>query len=839
MKKSILKLHKPLLKETFKRLLVPAICVSAITLINSITHAFSAFNSDVINQNFHIDLSFLPVAIAILMAIAAFQLGTKLRDKSTNELFGSIPVSRDSLWTTYLFGGLILSLGTVVVWILGFLIGSAAGRLDSFISIGNYGYSVSEVVIEIIISMLEGVGVFGLICLMLSITGRTFSAIVATGILLAFFPILNICLSTYCDLSLPLINILIPTGASTINILVWMLSTVLPLALLYFSRMAIIKMRSEIAGNGYRSYTLNVSFGVALASELLMIFGLIIDSSGSNDSRMLTAILIFLLITVAAYFAFMWISSHKLKTAAKSFAYLPIAFVVLIFAILSSKMIQNAERNMNLSLSNIESVSFNFYCLPNYDNVILEDYSMNYIFGSTSIYDSNDRYGKGYKTERTFKVTDKSKLEKLFNFSQTLRLEVYSQNVFSYATGGLSASNEKTVTVNFKDGRKLTLSINSLSCDEQDIYEVLSGDDDYQKLTTDIDKFENGHFVLADKRFDSLYDTFIEELSLLSDEQRFELMNLDMYFNDGKYHEGFESSVVYATEDTSDNDIDDSSYYTYPVTNPKVLAFDVLFIATDDNSCIRAVKLSTLTPKTLDAYIALADNDSEMNRAFKEIVNEFDVLCNVCDTEYWTSNYADFIFFVYDSQGDVVTYFDGYWESPFNYAKYSFEEYYERYYGYLEEDLERIKLEDPDYYDSLVKDYEDLAATGSPDSELLNERKEAVKWMQSICNSDIKATDSRYIMFVYTMDTFLTNEKIDEFGEAYALISEYHCSSPFVGITYQPLCFALTDAQYAQLWSSYKGWNLNSTFIPSYSNVRYSDEQRWFTSSYNDYIIFD
>ncbi len=843
MKKSILRLHKPLLKETFKRLLVPAICVCAITLINSITYAYSAFKSDIIGQDFHIDMSFLPVAIVILMAITAYQLGTKLRDKSTNELFGSIPVSRDSLWTTYLSAGLILSLGTVIAWGLGYLIGSSIGQLNSFISIGNYGYNVSEVIVDIIAAMLEGIGVFGLICLVLPITGRTFSAIVATGILGAFFPILNICLGTYCDLSLPLINILIPTGVSTVNVLSWVLKVILPLALLYFSRMAIINSRNEISGNGYRSFALNVIFGVALASELLMGFGLIIDNAGSNDSQMLGAILIFLLITVVTYFAFMWISSRKIKTALRSFAYLPIAFAMLMLTVLSSKLIQNVERNMNLSLNNIESVSFNFYCLPNYDDVIWGDYDMNYLFGNTSPYEFVDRYGKGCGAEKTFKVTDKAKIEKLFDFSQTLRLEVYSRDIFSYATGGLSGSGEKSVTINFKDGRKLTLSIDDLSCKERDIYEVLSEDKDYQKLATDVDKFKDGHFVLADERFDSLYDTFIEELSLLSDEQRFDLMNLDTYVSKGDYYEGFESSTtieaITGNKRSFDDDFDDSSYHTYTVTNPKTLAFDLLFIATNDNSCIRAVKLSTLTPKTLKAYIALADNECEMNKAFKEYVNEFDVLCDVCDTEYWASNSADFIFFVYDSESDLVTCFDGFWESPFNYAKYSFEEYYERYYGYSEEDLEVIKLEDPDYYDSLVKDYEELLATGNPDADTLKTRKEAVKWLQDICSTDSKAADSRYILFVYTMDSNLIDKRVDENGEAYNLISEYHCSSPIVGLTYQPLCFAMTDEQYAQLWSSYTDWGLGSTFIPNYGGTRYSEEERWFVSAYNEYVIFD
>ena len=84
-----------------------------------------------------------------------------------------------------------------------------------------------------------------------------------------------------------------------------------------------------------------------------------------------------------------------------------------------------------------------------------------------------------------------------------------------------SASSDHCIYITLKDGRCFKFFIDYTSIDAQTLYDILNSDSDYINAASDMEDFKSGHFVMADKRFDKLYDTFMEELSLLTDPATF------------------------------------------------------------------------------------------------------------------------------------------------------------------------------------------------------------------------------------------------------------------------------------------------------------------------------
>lgn len=795
MTKSILRPHRRFLREVFKRLMVPAIILAASSLLNGLIAGIQCFGSEAIGTDFHINTDALSLLVCCFMVVSSIQLSTRLRDKSTGELYGSIPVSRDSIWTDYVIASLLGSLAIIATWLIGLMFGRAIGVFMPDALIGDYGYCAAETALSIVKSLLSGIALFGIVSIMFSITGRSFTAIVSTLIAVAFFPAIYCGLIAYSGLTVSLENHIFPVGQGLRTAAVWVIYIVVPALLLFFSRRALLKTRNETAGFAYRTKTLNIVFGVAFVFELSSLFYFFVTSinGGSGSVLLANAIVILMLLALIAYFAFMWISSRKFKFAAKSLLFAPIAFLLVGAVALTGNGLAQAEYKLDLSANNIESFSVPSYLLPTG--------GFDYYY-RTKPYSSRDRYGKGTHGEEDIVITDRKAIEAICDTYGNITLGTEMQRLF---VSDYSASSDHCIYITLKDGRCFKFFIDYTSIDAQTLYDILNSDSDYINAASDMEDFKSGHFVMADKRFDKLYDTFMEELSLLTPEERMELMDLSVYL-DG-----------WVAEDT------DNGSFDFPVA--------MLFAATRDNSCIRGIKLTAATPKTLKAYIELSRADCERDDKFAEHVPHLDSLIDMSMTDDGFIPYDGYQldFIVLDTVTNTSRAFNiGLQSDEVGAQEYiSFEEYLEIYYGITEVNMDEL---DEEYLDKLRFEYDEMYNTTSPISK--EERKACVDWLKGVFTSGTEAADSRYILFINTVksDLFVKSENANYL---------FDCVSPYSCMAFQPFCFALTETQYNALINGGISSSILSEYYSDFFGVgRHGILRSWSSSVYENYFYY-
>lgn len=798
MTKSVLRPHRRFLREVFKRLMVPAIILAASSLLNGLIAGIQCFGSTAIATDFHINTDALSLLVCCFMVVSAIQLGTRLRDKSTGELYGSIPVSRDSIWTDYVIASLLGSLAIIATWLIGLMFGRAIGVFMPDALIGDYGYCASETALSIVKLLLSGIALFGIVSIMFSITGRSFSAIVSTLIAVAFFPAIYLGLIAYSGLSVSLGNHIFPVGQGLRTAAVWVIYIVVPALLLFFSRRALLKARNETAGFAYRTKTLNIVFGVAFVFELSSLFYFFVTSinGGSGSVLLANAIILLMLLALIAYFAFMWISSRKFKFAAKSLLFAPIAFLLVGAVALTGNGLAQAEYKLDLSVNNIESFSVPSYLIPTG--------SFDYYYRAEP-YSSRDRYGKGTHGEEDIVITDRKAIEAICDTYGNITLGTEMERLFGR---DYSASSDHCIYITLKDGRCFKFFIDYTSINAQTLCDILNSDSEYINAASDMEDFKSGHFVMADKRFDKLYDTFMEELSLLTPEERMELMDLSVYL-DG-----------WVAEDP------DNGSFDFPVA--------MLFAATRDNSCIRGIKLTTATPKTLKAYIELSRADCERDNKFAEHVPHLDSLIDMSMPDdgfipYYGFESYQLDFIVLDTVTNTSRAFNiGLQSDEVGIQEYiSFEEYLENYYGITEADMDEA---DEEYLDKLRFEYDEMYNTTSPISK--EERKACVDWLKGVFTSGTEAADSRYILFISTVksDLFVKSEKANYY---------FDCESPYSCMAFQPFCFALTEAQYNALINGGISSSILSEYYSDFFGVgRHGILRSWSSSVYENYFYY-
>lgn len=605
MKGHFLRINKGFFKDTLRLYLVSAIVVSVISALSSYVMGFQMCSRDAAAMNFHIDTDPIQVLVCIFMIYLGASLARKLTDMNVAEVYASIPVSRDSIWTAHLLTGIIYSLMIMAASTIGMFLGELSSAISVGQSIGSYGYSALEYLAELCMIMLEGLLDFAFIGVAFSITGKVFAGIVTAGIGSFGIGFLFISLLGSGNNMYSLGNIIFPFSAAARTAAVWVVCIVTVLLLLLLFRKMFLTIRTESYSNAFRNKRIQTIVGLILAFAILCTFAFRVLATGQYDTNIIQdrkdiagAAIETVVVCLIVYFVFMWISGRSFKKAAVSLKYLPISLLAVCIVVPLGMGVKTAYRNVDFSEDNIA-----YYTIPNYAIVPRQpDWygnSIEFSFFPTIYNDySQDCYGKGVSGEDEVRFTDRKTINEISKWLSSGR-----NSVDSFGFHG-----QPSIYVTLKNGKTYAVDIPVGGFDEDERYDVVARrNDEYRKAMYDIERFKGGHFVLENKRANALYDTFIEELSALTIEEREKLFNLSsIYCIDTPMAEITAPEIVGDGVDTSNDDYGD--FQMEIIEERKTTPYSrVLFIANESNSLIRGVILNESTPKTLEAYLKLSN----------------------------------------------------------------------------------------------------------------------------------------------------------------------------------------------------------------------------------------
>lgn len=614
------RINKGFFKDTMRLYLVSAIVFSVISALISYVMGYSMCSRDAAAMNFHIDTDHIQALVCILMIYLGASLARKLTDMNVAEVYASIPVSRDGIWTAHLLTGIVYSLMIMAASTIGMLLGELTGAISVGQSIGSYGYSALEYMAGLCMIMLEGLLDFAFIGVAFSITGKVFAGIVTAGI--GSFGIGILFSSLFSTGSIHgICNIIFPFGAAARTVVVWIVCIATVILFLLLFRKMFLTIRTESYSHAFRNKRIQTIVGLILAFSILGTIAFTIadfEAYGSDIMservNIVTAAIGTIVTCLIVYFIFMWISGRSFKKAAISLKYLPISLLAVCIVVLLGSGLRKAYRNVDFSADNIA-----YYTVPSYIYVPDEP---DWYDGSIEINPfpmiytdySEDRYGKGVSGEDEIRFTDQKTINEISKFLRS------GENDKSNFQNGVPS-----IYVTLKNGKTYAVDIQRDECVNEDIIRYDKNarqNEEYRKVMHDIERFKGGHFVLENKRVNALYDTFMEELSALSIEEREKLFDLS-----GIYYLDFLDSFIIPEEaavapDTASGGAD--------VDVPKELEptpyARVLFIANRSNSLIRGVILNESTPKTLEAYLKLSNElnskDEKFDKALKFLEDE-------------------------------------------------------------------------------------------------------------------------------------------------------------------------------------------------------------------------
>ncbi len=614
MKGHFLRINKGFFKDTMRLYLVSAIVFSVISALSSFFMGYSMCSHDAAAMNFHIDTDIIQVLVCIFMTYLGASLARKLTDMNVAEVYASIPVSRDSIWTAHLLTGIIYSLMIMAASTIAMFLGELTGAISVGQSIGSYGYSAFEYMAGLCVIMLEGLLDFAFIGVAFSITGKVFAGIVTAGI--GSFGIGILILGLFSTGSIHSVcNIIFPFSAAARTAAVWIVCIVAVILFLLLFRKMFLTIRTESYSHAFRNKRIQTIVGLMLAFSILCTIAFTIadiEASGEimNYRNDIVRAAIGTIVTcLIVYFIFMWISGRSFKKAAISLKYLPISLLAVCIVVLLGSGVRKAYRNVDFSADNIA-----YYTIPNYYVPEEQDWYDNSIeinlFPMLYTDYSQDRYGKGVYGEDEIRFTDQKTIKEI---SKYLRLGNNSA-ISSFPNNG-----EPSIYVTLKNGKTYAVR-RSMNVDFYNNVEYKNNarqNEEYRKVMHDIERFKDGHFVLENKRVNALYDTFMEELSALSIEEREKLFDLSSIYNIG---------TPMVAEIAAPDTVSGDDY----VDVPKEIEFTpyarVLFIANRSNSLIRGIILNESTPKTLEAYLKLSNElnskDEKFDKALKFLEDE-------------------------------------------------------------------------------------------------------------------------------------------------------------------------------------------------------------------------
>ena len=601
MKGHFLRINKGFFKDTMRLYLVSAIVFSVISALSSYIMGYSMCSRDAAAMNFHIDTDLIQVLVCIFMTYLGASLARKLTDMNVAEVYASIPVSRDSIWTAHLLTGIIYSLMIMAASTIGMLLGELTGAISVGQSIGSYGYSALEYLAGLCMIMLEGLLDFAFIGVAFSITGKVFAGIVTAGIGSFGIGILFSSLIGTGTNMYSVGNIIFPFSAAARTAAVWVVFIVIVLLLLLLFRKMFLTIRTESYSHAFRNKRIQTIVGLILAFSILCTIAYTIaDVEASGEimnyrDDIVSAVIATIVTCLIVYFIFMWISGRSFKKAAVSLKYLPISLLAVCIVVPLNIGVRKAYKNVDFSADNIA-----YYTIPNY-NLVTEEpdwygNSIEFSLSPTFYTDySQDRYGKGVSGEDEVRFTDQKMINGISKYLKSERNSVDS----------VGFHGQPSIYVTLKNGKTYAVDIAWDAIDKDIRYDINARqNEEYRNAMYDIERFKGGHFVLENKRANALYDTFMEELSALTIEEREKLFDLtSIYYLDNPMAEITAPEIAGDGVDTV-GDGADGDVLKERNSTPYAR---VLLIANGSNSLIRGVILNESTPKTLEAYLKLSN----------------------------------------------------------------------------------------------------------------------------------------------------------------------------------------------------------------------------------------
>ena len=593
MKKSFFRFHKSIFIETLKRMKVPAIILAVAALMAGIFrggHLFGYSAPAFVENPFNTAYFF---ACELIMLIVGIHVATSLHKKDTAELYGSVPVSRDSMWTTGFVAALVLGIGMMLVTFIGMLIGRLI--MHDYFSIGSFGYNYLEVLPALGKTILFGIACYAVAVIACSVTNKVFSAIVTIIIVASF------CMDTYFALSvesrfgLSLWELILPIDAGLRSAIGWIILAALTAAALFLSRKAFLKIRTE-DNLPVKKGAVQIIVGVMLAANIMMMY----VNIAAEGKVIVNNIIFGTVFSVIAYLIYSIIVCKKFALALKRFMFYPAAAAFCLIVYLGSTLFGKSYDKLDFSAKNIDYVEVTGNLIDDMNYYYSWDlgYSSGYTFGGEL------RIRKGSGKENKVRLDDselKNYISKVMNSGW--EINGYLNTLMDSLNFFYNNNCKLPICITLKDGTKYYTDARFASgmIDDTRNY-ILDFEAEYREALTDVTEFEGGHFLYMDKAFDDIYSLFIEELSALPAYERLHLMG-------------------------------HSSGYT-PIRTSGVT---VLRIANKDNTLVRSFMLSELTPKTLEKYCEISNKlleNDETKLAIEEIMSSGEL------PEYYTINYV-------------------------------------------------------------------------------------------------------------------------------------------------------------------------------------------------------
>ena len=832
MKGHFLKINKGFFKDTMRLYLVSAIVFSVISALSSYIMGYSMCSRDAAAMNFHIDTDLIQVLVCIFMTYLGASLARKLTDMNVAEVYASIPVSRDSIWTAHLLTGIIYSLMIMAASTIGMLLGELTGAISVGQSIGSYGYSALEYLAGLCMIMLEGLLDFAFIGVAFSITGKVFAGIVTAGIGSFGIGILFSSLIGTGTNMYSVGNIIFPFSAAARTAAVWVVFIVIVLLLLLLFRKMFLTIRTESYSHAFRNKRIQTIVGLILAFSILCTIAYTIaDVEASGEimnyrDDIVSAVIATIVTCLIVYFIFMWISGRSFKKAAVSLKYLPISLLAVCIVVPLNIGVRKAYKNVDFSADNIA-----YYTIPNYTLVTEEpDWygnSIEFSLSPTFYTDySQDRYGKGVSGEDEVRFTDQKMINGISKYLKSGRNSVDS----------VGFHGQPSIYVTLKNGKTYAVDIAWDAIDKDIRYDINARqNEEYRNAMYDIERFKGGHFVLENKRANALYDTFMEELSALTIEEREKLFNLSsIYYLDPAMAEITAPEIIGDGVDTSNGDYGD--FQMEIIEERKTTPYArVLFIANGSNSLIRGVILNESTPKTLEAYLKLSNElnvkDERIDKALKFLESEnmnvdlqFELM--IWDKEKQESyryfveanNHNDWGFGYYEPDDYELEMMDEFLTESFHVSVYELTDE-ERLAVYYTMDFtsglnfyEQMGMDEEGLTDEIRReDLTKLIGLGDEDHYPEEYNSAARDLLTGFLHGNTNIDSSRYVVTIISMDI---TSLIKRDGIAYEYLETIMMNTATYFYDY-PMTFGISDEDYN---------GFIHDFIEKYDNIVYSGE---------------
>lgn len=533
-------------KETFKQLKVIALVINILMLLCAIITPVSEYIEilDMIKSSFVkadykevlsvYDMSFFylfPFVIATpILTLTAYKF---LNKRNSCDFYHSIPHKRTciflSIFAAVLTWICIITISTSAVFALLF-------KLCSKHIVINLTPLIALTINTIINSLLVGAGI-SLAC---SLTGTRINNIIVSGLIL-FLPrvLIEVCVVLVLDNMPFLIETKLPIlFNSSSNMVTYSIyeflselgvcsmcsfdtysiyTLVLGIILLSFGVLAFNKRKSETAGNGTASKSIQnvcrlaIGLIITLPSIILYIYS-VTESESSYFLSRVTFYVINIILAVLFMFIFDMLSTKNLKRSLKNILFTPITIVIdiVIIALLIF------SRNHTLSsIPDIEDIDYIQICYDattsyynNYEYDIYEYDEYEYLYSSSHIYRYNDDYFSVLLSD--IKIDD-ARIISILHDAYTTEVDFFINN------GHINSSYAIIPVTFYCNGDEYSRKIFLNSTDYKEYQNLLSSNTEYLNILCDLPSLDDKTTIveasyLTTAQAEDIYSTYIEEI---------------------------------------------------------------------------------------------------------------------------------------------------------------------------------------------------------------------------------------------------------------------------------------------------------------------------------------